>query len=162
MVRPWFRLKCCLLFWKFCAGSLLLRIIYSLYYWGWLCDVFIQRLTLWISSVGTELLRLLWLYLALTYGSSVVSACGMTLVWLFYAGSLCLRVSPFLSVRGWRVVLSSDGVLDELPWCGRGLSVSCDRHRPSLWFNCGFGLRTPCCLAVFSLIPLIARHPLNL
>ena len=86
----------------------------------------------------------------------------MTLVWPFCAGSLFLCVIPSLSIWGWCVVLFSDGVLADLPWCGRGCSVSCDRCRPSLWFRRNFGSRTPCCLAVYFLLLLITRPHLPL
>ena len=57
-------------------------------------------------------------------------------------------------------MLSSHGVIADLPWCGRGCSVLCDHCRPSLWFSHGFGSRTLCCLAVLLLLPLLAQHPL--
>ena len=51
------------------------------------------------------------------------------------------------------------GCLSDLPQCGRGYFISCDRCRPSLWFSHGFFSRTPCYLAVSFLFPLIAGQP---
>ena len=60
------------------------------------------------------------------------------------------------------MVLLSDDMLSYLAWRERGFSVLHDHFRPSLWFSCGLGSRTPCCLDVSFLIPILARQTLPL
>ena len=67
-----------------------------------------------------------------------------------------------VGVDGVMLERSSWGCLADLTCCGRGCSVSCDRFRHSLWFSCGFGSRTPCCLAAFLLLLLIVCQTLPL
>ena len=101
-----------------------------------------------------------------TITSSTVTSHNSQLIKIFHVArnlSSCeLLPCSDCGVYGVMLDCLSWGYIAYFPWCRRGCSVSCDRRRPSLWFSRGLGSRTPCCLAVSFLIPILARQTLPL
>ena len=112
--------------------------------WGWIWSIFCG--CCWLSLLVPTLFRLTW---CLWYGCFVPAPSYLA--------------SDLPSLFGFsHLVLLSDWFLADLPWCGKGCSISYDLRQSSLCFCHGFGSRTPCCLPVSFLLPLIARQPLLL